>query len=55
MKTIYQPVLTPEEWETGNFPSFGAYENLERAKEDFPNREIEALNENDIEEPTYFD
>lgn len=56
MKNVYyQPILTTEEWETGNLPSFGVYKYFENAKLDYPDKVIAAYSGNDIEEPTYMD
>jgi len=52
---FYQPILSREEWESGDLSSFMVYRNLKNAKADFPNHTIAAYEEGDIEEPTFVD
>jgi hypothetical protein len=51
----YQPILTPEEWETGELSSFMVYREFKNAKTDYPKHQIAAFEEGDIEEPTFVD
>lgn len=56
MKQIYyQPILTREEWETGELSSFMVYRSLANAKEDYPKHVIAAYEDGDIEDPTFVD
>jgi hypothetical protein len=51
----YQPVLSPKEWEEGNFPSFGVFKSLDKLLEVFPDHEYEFYSKDDIENPTFMD
>lgn len=51
----YQPVLSVEEWETGELASFEVYHYLENAKKDYPDHQIAVYEDDDIEEPTFVD
>lgn len=54
-QVFYQPILSKEEWEKGELPSFGVYRELANAKEDYPKHDIAAYEEGDIENPTFVD
>jgi hypothetical protein len=54
-KVIFQPVLTKEEWETGELSSFMVYRSLANAKQDYPKHVIAAYVEGEIEDPTFVD
>jgi hypothetical protein len=49
----YQPILSNEEWESGELSSFMVYRELKNAKLDYPNHQIAAFLDDDIEEPTF--
>jgi hypothetical protein len=51
----YQPVLSPQEWEQGDFPSFGVFKSLDKLLKVFPDHEYEFYSFNDIENPTFMD
>ncbi len=51
----YQPILTPQEWESGVLNSFDVYRELKNAKGDFPKHTIAAYEDGDIEEPRFID
>ena len=52
---IFQPVLTVEEWESGDLFSFMVYRKYENAREDYPNHTIAAYDISEIVDPTFVD
>lgn len=51
----FQPVLTDEEWETGNLASFEVYRSYEKARQDYPGKQIAQYKNEEIEDHTYVD
>ena len=51
----YQPILTSDEWNSGELSSFMVYRYLSNAKADYPNHTIAAYEVGDIEDPTFVD
>ena len=47
---VYQPILSDEEWETGDLRTYEVFASEEEAKDRFPNHEIQQLAATDIED-----
>lgn len=52
---IFQPILTVEEWETGDLASFMVYRYYDNAREDYPKHTIAVYDISEIVDPTFVD
>jgi hypothetical protein len=52
---VYQPVLSDEEWETGDLATYEVFASEEDAQARFPNHQIQKLSSTDIEDAYWAD
>ena len=52
---VYQPILSDEEWETGDLRTYEVFASEEEAQTRFPNHEIQQLSSDDIEDAYWAD
>ena len=52
---VYQPILSDEEWETGDLRTYEVFASEEEAQARFPNHEIQQLSSDDIEDAYWAD
>jgi hypothetical protein len=51
----FQPVLTEEEQDRDDMPSFVVYRDYENVKADYPSHDIQVLSYDDVEDPDFVD